>query len=106
MSSDDKEPETGKIVRKETRRRVAIDVKLRRAGEGWFNSRITDLSESGFCIDSFVTLERETPLWIMFPGFEGRRAKVVWVQGHSAGCVFDTPLYPAVLDHIISKSCR
>ena len=103
MSFLDTEPEPKGIPRREIRCAIIINVKLRRVGEGWFSSRIRNLSESGFCIDSFVTLDPGAPLWIMFPGFEGRRAEVVWVRGHFAGCRFESPLYPAVLDHILTK---
>jgi len=80
---------------------VLIGVKLRRAGETWFSSRIADLSIGGFRLQSFVKLEQGTELWIMLPGFEGRRATVLWAQNHEAGCVFERPLHPAIFDHIM-----
>ncbi|WP_336958658.1 PilZ domain-containing protein [Sphingobium aquiterrae] len=80
---------------------VLIGVKLRRAGETWFSSRIADLSLSGFRLQSFVKLEQDMELWIMLPGFEGRRATVLWARNHEAGCVFERPLHPAIFDHII-----
>jgi len=101
MSFADKEPEPKALRPRDVRRAAMLDVKLRRAGEGWFSSRIINLSREGFCIDSFVTLEPGSPIWIMFPGFEGRRATVMWVKGHQVGCRFDAPLYEAVLDHIL-----
>jgi len=104
MSFVDKEPKPKSPRPRDARRAVALDVKLRRPGEGWFSSRIVNLSRTGFCIDSFVTLGLGWPIWIMFPGFEGRRATVMWVRGHQAGCRFDVPLYEAVLDHILRQS--
>jgi hypothetical protein len=40
-------------------------------------------------------------IWIMLPGFEGRKAAVLWSQDHEAGCAFEKPLHPAILDHIV-----
>lgn len=101
MSFVDRKSAQNSAARIYARRRVAIAVKLRRPGEGWFSSTITNLSQGGFCIDSFVTLEAGMVIWIMFPGFEGLRATVMWFDGHRAGCRFDSPLHQAVLDHIL-----
>jgi hypothetical protein len=83
---------------------VLIGVKLRRPGENWFTSRISDLSASGFRVQSFAKLVPDGYIWIMLPGFESRRAKVLWVRDHQAGCAFDSPLHPAILDHIVKAS--
>jgi hypothetical protein len=87
-----------------SRQRVLIGVKLRRKGESWFTCRVTDLSANGFRLSSFVKLTVDMPVWIMLPGFEGRRAHVLWVGHHEAGCAFETPLHPAILDYIIRMS--
>lgn len=87
--------------RDQHRHTVLIGVKLRRPGETWFTSRIADLSTTGFRLQSFVSLTPGMTIWIMFSGFEGRRAKVVWTRAHEAGCVFETPLHTAIYDHII-----
>ena len=81
-----------------------IGVKLRLPGESWFTSSIADLSPTGFRLVSFVRLEPGAALWVMFPGFEGRRAKVVWSKDYESGCVFERPMHHAVLDYIVRKS--
>ena len=86
------------------RRHVHVPIKVRRPGETWFRSHITDLSVTGFRLQSFMKLCSGDILWIMLPGFEGRRAHVLWTRGHEAGCNFDRPLHPAILDHIIKIS--
>ncbi|NWK97195.1 pilus assembly protein PilZ [Sphingobium lactosutens] len=86
------------------RRAVQIGVKVRRPGETWFTSRIADLSISGFRLQSFMKLTTGNELWVMLPGFEGRRARVLWTRGHEAGCAFERPLHPAILDHIVRLS--
>lgn len=89
------------IQRMVERRPVQIGVKVRRPGESWFASRISDLSINGFRLQSFMQLIVGADLWVMLPGFEGRRAQVLWTSGHEAGCVFERPLHPAILDHVV-----
>jgi hypothetical protein len=88
-------------AREAERRSVLIDVKVRRAGEPWFQSRIADLSIGGFRLQSFMRLPIGTDIWIMLPSFEGRRARILWTRGHEAGCAFEQPLHPAILDHVV-----
>jgi hypothetical protein len=88
------------------RRDVLIGVRLRRAGESWFNSRISDLSMTGFRLQSFLKLAPDTELWIMLPGFEGRRATVLWARDHEAGCRFERSLHPAIFEHIVRTAGR
>lgn len=92
------------ISRLISRQRVLIGVKLRRRGESWFASRVTDISQEGFRLSTFVKLAPGMQVWIMLPGFEGRKATVSWVGYHEAGCTFDVPLHPAILDYIIRMS--
>lgn len=83
------------------RRYATINVKVRRPGETWFKSRIADVSVSGFRLHSFMKLMPGDTLWVMLPGFEGRRATVLWTRSHESGCAFERPLHPAILDHIL-----
>ncbi|WP_242129221.1 PilZ domain-containing protein [Sphingobium sp. Sx8-8] len=83
---------------------VLINVRIRRPGETWFKSQITDVTTAGFRLKSFMKLAAEDDLWIMLPGFEGRRARVLWSRAHESGCVFERPLHPAILDHIIKRA--
>jgi PilZ domain len=104
MTYVDKSMAEGGDARRQARHTVLIGVKLRRPGETWFTSRITDLSESGFRLQSFINLSPGMPIWIMFSGFEGRRATVTWARAHEAGCTFETPLHSAIYDHIMRMS--
>ncbi len=88
------------------RRHVQIAVKVRRPGETWFSSRITDVSVSGFRLQSFMKLTIGNDIWIMLPGFEGRRARVTWTHAHESGCAFERPLHPAILDHVVRLSLQ
>ncbi|BBD99061.1 PilZ domain-containing protein [Sphingobium amiense] len=96
--------EQDRTARATDRRPVHIPVKVRRPGETWHSSCIADLSLSGFRLQSFMKLARGTDLWIMLPGFEGRRAHVTWSRAHESGCTFERPLHPAILDHIVKLS--
>ncbi|MGD9811674.1 MAG: PilZ domain-containing protein [Sphingobium sp.] len=104
MTFVEKPPVKGDRARGTGRHTVLIGVKLRRPGETWFTSRISDLSDTGFRLHSFVNLKPGMTVWIMFSGFEGRRAKVVWTKGHEAGCIFEAPLHKAIHDHIVRMS--
>ncbi|MGC4250309.1 MAG: PilZ domain-containing protein [Sphingobium sp.] len=86
------------------RQSVSINVRIRRPGENWFTSRITNLSLTGFRLQSFAKLNPGKELWIALPGFEGCRAVVLWTQAHESGCIFDRPLHPAILDHVIKQA--
>jgi PilZ domain len=86
------------------RRHLCVPVKVRRPGETWFKSQIGDLSVAGFRLQTFMKLTGGDSLWVMLPGFEGRRAHVLWTRGHEAGCQFERPLHPAILDHIVKIS--
>ncbi len=86
------------------RRYSPVPVKVRRPGETWFKSRVADLSVTGFRLQSFMKLAAGDSLWVMLPGFEGRRAHILWTRGHEAGCQFERPLHPAILDHIVRIS--
>ncbi|PZQ94131.1 MAG: pilus assembly protein PilZ [Cereibacter sphaeroides] len=88
------------------RRLVEIGVRVRRPGETWFNSKIADLSVGGFRLQSFMKLTVGAEIWVMLPGFEGRRARVLWTRAHESGCSFERPLHPAILDHIVAPSRR
>tara|TARA_B110001454_G_scaffold190370_1_gene189535 strand:+ start:5599 stop:5934 length:336 start_codon:yes stop_codon:yes gene_type:complete len=91
-------------VARKARHTVLIGVKLRRPGETWFTSRVSNLSETGFRLHSFVNLKPGMTIWVMFSGFEGRRATVMWTKGAEAGCMFEAPLHKAIYEHIMRVS--
>lgn len=104
MTFIDKPPVSPKADRNRRRHSVLIGVKLRRPGETWFTSKLSNLSEAGFKLESFVNLKPGMIVWVMFSGFEGRRATVMWTKGHEAGCMFEAPLHKAIYDHIVRAS--
>lgn len=97
----ERQTDSDRKARAAERRHVQIGVKVRRPGETWFTSRVTDMSVTGFRLQSFMKLTVGSDLWIMLPGFEGRRARVLWTRGPESGCAFERPLHPAILDHVV-----
>lgn len=86
------------------RHNLLIGVKLRRPGENWFNARLANLSPTGFRVQSFAKLDMDSTIHVMLPGFDGRKAKVIWTRDHEAGCQFERPLHPAIFEHILRMS--
>jgi len=83
---------------------VALSAGLRQRGASAVSVQILDLSTHGFRIDTHLSLEVGTQIWLRLPGLEATPAHVAWVEGHCAGCAFDRPLHPAVLSMIVSRS--
>lgn len=79
-----------------------MEASLRASGEKPFRVEVRDLSVSGFRIESFVDLKAGDRIWLRLPALEARHARVVWVEGYQAGCAFEAPLHPAVLEMIAS----
>ena len=86
------------------RHNLLISVKLRRQGESWFTARLANLSPTGFRVQSFAKLDMDSTIHVMLPGFDGRKAKVIWTRDHEAGCQFERPLHPAIFEHILRMS--
>lgn len=86
--------------------RIAVDFEagLRpRGGTAPVSVHILDLSTHGFRIDSLLDLAVGTDVWLRLPGLEPTHARVAWADGYIAGCAFERPLHPAVLDMIVAR---
>ena len=90
--------------RKAERVPLTISAGLRQRGAATVTVRILDLSTHGFRIDTHLSMQVGTQIWLRLPGLESAPAHVAWVQGHSAGCAFDRPLHPAVLEMLVKRS--
>src|SRR3546814_3295221 len=78
-----------------------MDVKLRRQGGNWFNARLSNLSLTGFRVQTFARLVLDSTIWVMLPGFDGRRAKIIGTRDYEADCLFERPLHAAIFDHLL-----
>lgn len=97
-------PRSPPTPRRAARKPVAIRATLRRQGESRFNANVTDLSETGFRVESHYLIPTGAQVWLTLPGLAAMPATVAWSSGHSLGCRFDAPLHPAVLDRVIAAA--
>lgn len=86
--------------------RVSLTLRagLRQRGAAPVTVSILDLSTHGFRIETHLTLQVGTQIWLRLPGLESAAARVAWIHGPCAGCAFDRPLHPAVLQMIVQRS--
>lgn len=97
--------DTEKTSRRSARVPVTLDAGLRpRGGYSAVSVQILDLSTHGFRIESALDLTVGVDVWLRLPGLEPCHARVAWVDGYIAGCAFERPLHPAVLDMIVSRA--
>lgn len=92
-------------ARKSSRVVVDFSAGLRpRGGTAAVTVHVLDLSVDGFRVDSMLDLQIGMDVWLRLPGLEPIHAKVAWIDGYLAGCAFERPLHPAVLDMIIART--
>jgi hypothetical protein len=86
--------------------RVPVDfgAGLRQRGGAGVTVHVMDLSTHGFCVETHLDLSEGQPVWLRLPGIESSPARVCWVRGYVAGCSFDQPLHPAVLELVIKRA--
>jgi hypothetical protein len=82
---------------------VGFGAGLRQRGAAGVSVHIMDLSTHGFRIETHLDLYEGQQIWLRLPGLESSTAKVCWVRGYVAGCAFERPLHPAVLEMVLAK---
>lgn len=92
--------------RRAVRKPVRITATLRRQGESRFQAELSDLSETGFRVQSHYTMPVGAQVWLTLPGLAAIPAIVSWSSGDSLGCMFEAPLHPAVLERIVAGKKR
>ena len=90
--------------RNSTRVPVEFGAGLRQRGGSGVSVHIMDLSTHGFRIETHLDLHDGQQIWLRLPGLESSSATVRWVRGYVAGCAFDQPLHPAVLDLVVARA--
>jgi len=83
---------------------IELNAGLRQRGASAVSVHVRDLSTHGFRIETHLELEIGTDVWLRLPGLEPALAHVMWSEGYHAGCAFERPLHPAVLDMIVKRS--
>lgn len=77
--------------RRDERRPVEIDARLREMGLEGSEARVLNLSEHGFMAESSVEFEVGARVWLLLPGRERASAVVRWVEGDRLGAEFAEP---------------
>lgn len=84
------------------RKRLAIPVKLRIEGAKDQQSRLRDLSLSGFSASAMYRVAIGSSCWLTLPDREAMPAQVIWCEHGLVGCAFDksigTVTYNAILE--------
>jgi len=83
---------------------VALTCDIRQGQRPWAQSRLLNLSETGFCIVWLPALEHRRGLWLRIPGLQLLKANIRWRSGAMMGCEFEQRLHPAVFDHIVRQA--
>lgn len=90
-------------LRRVERTTVHGTASLRRSGFNKVAVTLLDLSITGFRMETFGGIKVGIPVWITLPGLAAIEARVVWAVGDQAGCEFQRPLYPAVLEAVLRR---
>ena len=101
MTPEGEPPDVAPTERKAPRFPVEFEALIRKQGGGRFNVVVYDLSTHGFKIAPHADLPVGSLIWIRVPGLESLAARVAWGDYEWAGCEFETPLHPAVLDRLV-----
>ena len=82
---------------------VEILADVRQPGLGRVEAMINDISLTGFRMRCMTRLTVEKNIFMTLPSFTALESKLCWIEGDFYGCEFVNSLYPAVLDHIVSR---
>lgn len=64
---------------------------------------LLDLSASGYRIECIHRMGAGQRALLRLDSFEPMGGSIVWVDGNTAGCVFDRPLHPSVAETIAAR---
>lgn len=84
------------------RAEVASEIMVRQTNTQLFRTVLSDLSVTGFKMQSCTSLDEDKLIFVTLPGLQTLAAHIRWVHYQDYGCEFTSPLHPAVLDHIVS----
>lgn len=90
------------VERAASRRAVSIRAQVRMSGTDKLDIDVTDLSCTGFQIETIYRIQPNAKIWLKIPGIVGLEATVKWNRRHFYGCAFVRPLHAAVFDHIVA----
>ncbi len=93
-------------ARRAARKPVSIRAQLRPPGSDRLTVDVTDLSETGFQVETVYRFKVGSTVWLAIPSLAALEAVVAWNRDRHYGCRFLRPLYPAVFDHIVTLAGR
>lgn len=89
--------------RLDPRANIQAEIFVRQAAAQLFRATLSDISVSGFRLNSFTSLNAEKMVFVKIPGLETLGAHIRWANYQDYGCEFTNPLHPAVFDHLVSR---
>ena len=89
-------------LRASIREIVCAELFIRQSNTQLFRTTLSDLSVTGFRMESCTSLDSGKLVFVSLPGLQTLAARIVWEHYHDYGCQFTAPLHPAVLDHVVS----
>ena len=81
---------------------LRVDVRL--GGTSRIPAVIVNLSTTGFFLRCEERLSPGSPIWVRIGSLAPLMARVIWRDAYCAGCAFDQPLHPAILDHLVGTA--
>lgn len=88
--------------RLDPRTNIQAEIFVRQATAQLFRATLSDISVSGFKLNSFTSLNTDKMVFVKIPGLESLGAHIRWEDYQDYGCEFANPLHPAVFDHLVS----
>ncbi len=89
-------------LRSSYREVVSAELFVRQSNTHLFRTTLSDLSITGFKMESCTSLDEDKLVFVTFQGLQTLGARIVWSNYQEFGCQFKVPLHPAVLDHVVS----
>lgn len=82
---------------------VSATARLREAGRTPFEVILSDLSATGFRMETFARLQVGAKIWVNLPDLAPLEAFVRRCDGQIYGCEFVRPLHSAVAEHLQTR---
>ncbi|NNC47649.1 MAG: hypothetical protein HKO13_04360 [Sphingomonas sp.] len=90
-------------VRREPREPVTCVIKARGAGLRETKAKLEDITRLGCRLEMFSAVNVHDEIWVRLPNLEPLRAVVCWADKFQVGVEFNTPIHPAVFEHLLQS---
>lgn len=102
-SAGDEYAYLGQEERRAPRKRLSIPVRLKLEGSKRIDTKLRDLSLSGFSASVTGRIPAGTCCWLTLPDREPMQARVVWCEGGLVGCAFEHLIGQVTYDAILER---